>query len=172
VLAEGNGELIATFVDVLDAGLAAKFYRGSLIVKDHTSFARWPAGQKAVLTKQVCPGRDDPIDEELFIMAKAAKRPAAEAPKKVEKVTKERAPKGDGPIAQVAKYIKSNLAALKSGKLTRKAAAAALRDAGINKGTVGVQLAKQLAALGVEKPAKAPKAEKPAKVKKSAAEAF
>jgi hypothetical protein len=72
----------------------------------------------------------------------------------------------------VAKYIKSNLAALKSGKLTRKAAAAALRDAGINKGTVGVQLAKQLAALGVEKPAKAPKAEKPAKVKKSAAEAF
>lgn len=167
VLAAPDGAFLGAYTDIIDAALVAKFYPGSITVPRAAALSQWPAGQFAVLRQQVAPalkGRDSPkLREGVFTMATTAEKPAQPAPKKIESTKKERAPKGDGPIAKVAAYIKSNLADLKSGKLSRADAAAALRAAGLNKSTVGVQLPKQLAALGVAKPAKAAPKAKPAK---------
>jgi len=197
VLAAGDGSFLGAYSNLEDAMLARKYYHGAQVVPRASVLFQWPAEQFTVLRQQVAPtlkGRDSrKLREGVFHMATVADKPTAPAPAKIESTKKERAPKGDGPVALVAAYIKSNEGALRAGKLTRADAASALRSSGLNKSTVGVQLVRQLTALGIKtergtrakvkpeakpgkpvttkaeaKPGKAPAAKKPAAKKPAA----
>lgn len=168
LLATRSGNLIGSFESREDAETAARYYESPLLVDSPLALTEWPASQIETLRKQVAPSlkAKDPkkLRQGVFAMAIAAPKVDAPAPKKIEKTTKERPARADGPVAKVKAYVVANADKFKSGTLTKKDAVAALIAAGVVKGTIGVQLPKQLKALGITaQKGTAPKKEKAAK---------
>lgn len=175
ILTAPDGQLIGAYETRHDANLVGRFVNG-VVISAAVELGDWGQANLAVLQQQVAPKlkalkTKSKLLEGIFEMAKKADKPAAPAvSKKVEAVKKERPPKTDGPVAKVAAYIQANMAKFKDGSLTRTEATDALKAMGIVKGTVGVQLPKQLKALGIDavKGTRAkPKVDKPAKVAKT-----
>jgi hypothetical protein len=153
LLVDAKGAFVGCYESDADAALAGKFYNGSHVVRSAADMAQWPAAMFEKLKSQVAPAlklKGKRLHEGVFTMAKAAAKPEAPAASKVEKVTKERKPKADGPVAVVRAYVEKNQEALRSGKLTKAEARVALLAAGVVAGTIGVQLPKWLAAYKIE----------------------
>lgn len=155
ILTAKSGKLIAAFERRGDAAIARTFYDGARIVASPLDLGDWPAPMIETLRAQVAPrlkAKGRKLLEGVFAMAKAAKKPEAEAAPvtKVDKTTKERAPKADGPVAKVRAFVEKNADALRNGSMTKADARAALLKQGIVGGTIGVQLPKWLAAFKIE----------------------
>lgn len=153
ILVSSEGQFVGSYETVEDAELVRKFVPG-FIARHRGQLEQWPTKVFETLKQEVAPrfkakGRNQ-LMEGVLKMAKNAAKKDAPAVSAVEKVTKQRVPKTDGPVAKVKAYVEANAAALRGGGLTRVQAVDALKALGVNKGTIGVQLGKQLKAMGIE----------------------
>lgn len=156
-----SGMLVAAFERRQDALLAATYYENVNVIADAGDIAEWPASKIKTLQTQVAPklklkgklGRKQL--EGILNMAKNAAVAVTTAAKaapvvKAAKVKAERVARTDGPVAKVHQYVEKNAAALRGGGLTKAQAKLALLATGLNVSTIGVQLPKALAKLGIE----------------------
>lgn len=151
LLVGDDGKLIGAYELPTDAQTVAR-HVGGMVIETAEQLATLTEVQITALAQMVAP-KLKPNQKQflkgVFEMATKSDKPAKPKVKAADKVKKQRAAKGDGPIAQIRKYIEDHATAFRNKTLTRVEAVDALKAKGINKGTIGVQLGKILKELKI-----------------------
>jgi hypothetical protein len=171
ILVSETGGFIGAYDSIKDAQLVQR-HVGGLVIASAESLSDLSEDAFKVLAQQMAPklkarSRKQLLQGVFDMATKAAKPAAPEVKAAADKSKKQRAPKGDGPVAMVRKYIESNAGAFRNKSLTRAQAVDALKAQGINKGTIGVQLGKILKELKIDAEKGSRAAPKPPKAAKA-----